>query len=391
MAKGDWARVPVILRFPEQGPMVETYGFAGSRGDVYLEGQRFVPLAPSQTLFVFMHPSSTLHLLPMPMALADAGLHVLCAASRYPKNDSALVMEKVAVDLGMWIRHAREQLGYRRVVLVGWSGGGSLSLFYQAQAERPSITHTPAGDPYDLTRAGLQKADGVVFIAAHLSRAETLTQWLDPSVLDEAAPDARDPELDIYGASCPNKPPFTPAFVEKFRQAQVARNRRITDWALGTLEQLRRRDDGEMERGFVVHRTMCDVRWIDPAIEPNGRRPGWCYLGDPRIANVAPAGLARFSSLRSWLSQWSYDKSNAKGPANAARVHDTPILQIENGADDAVPASHNAIIRGALATPDKEYVLIEGATHYYVNQPDKLERCVDAVRDWCVRKRLLPG
>ena len=222
MAKGDWARVPVILRFPEQGPMVETYGFAGSRGDVYLEGQRFVPLAPSQTLFVFMHPSSTLHLLPMPMALADAGLHVLCAASRYPKNDSALVMEKVAVDLGMWIRHAREQLGYRRVVLVGWSGGGSLSLFYQAQAERPSITHTPAGDPYDLTRAGLQKADGVVFIAAHLSRAETLTQWLDPSVLDEAAPDERDPELDIYGARCPNKPPFTPGFVEKFRQAQVA-------------------------------------------------------------------------------------------------------------------------------------------------------------------------
>jgi pimeloyl-ACP methyl ester carboxylesterase len=391
MAKGDWARVPVILRFPEQGPMVETYGFAGSRGDVYLEGQRFVPLAPSQTLFVFMHPSSTLHLLPMPMALADAGLHVLCAASRYPKNDSALVMEKVAVDLGMWIRHAREQLGYRRVVLVGWSGGGSLSLFYQAQAERPSITHTPAGDPYDLTRAGLQKADGVVFIAAHLSRAETLTQWLDPSVLDEAAPDERDPELDIYAASCPNKPPFTPAFVEKFRQAQVARNRRITDWVLGTLERLRRRDDGEMERGFVVHRTMCDVRWIDPAIEPNGRRPGWCYLGDPRIANVAPAGLARFSSLRSWLSQWSYDKSHAKGPANAARVHATPILQIENGADDAVPASHNAIIRGALATPDKEYVLIEGATHYYVDQPDKLERCVGALREWCVRKRLLPG
>jgi alpha-beta hydrolase superfamily lysophospholipase len=106
---------------------------------------------------------------------------------------------------------------------------------------------------------------------------------------------------------------------------------------------------------------------------------------------VAPAGLARFSSLRSWLSQWSYDRSNAKGPANAARVHDTPILQIENGADDAVPASHNAIVRGALATPDKEYVLIEGATHYYVNQPDKLERCVEAVRDWCVRKRLLPG
>ena len=76
-----------------------------------------------------------------------------------------------------------------------------------------------------------------------------------------------------------------------------------------------------MERGFVVHRTMCDVRWIDPAVDPNGRKPNWCYLGDPRIVNVAPAGLARFSTLRSWLSQWSYDQSNAKGTANAARIH----------------------------------------------------------------------
>ena len=46
---------------------------------------------------------------------------------------------------------------------MGWSGGGSLSLFYQAQAERPSITHTPAGDPYDLTDARLQKVDGFGF------------------------------------------------------------------------------------------------------------------------------------------------------------------------------------------------------------------------------------
>ena len=105
-----------------------------------------------------------------------------------------------------------------------------------------------------------------------------------------------------------------------------------------------------MERAFVVHRTMSDVRWIDPSIDPNGRKPNWCFLGDPRIANSAPAGLARYSSLRSWLSQWSYDKSNAKGPMNAALVKKTPVLQIVNQADDAVPATHNPAIRAALAT-----------------------------------------
>jgi dienelactone hydrolase len=383
-------RVPVLLSFAEKAKMVETYGFSGSQGKTTLEGQRLVPRGgPSDTVYLFMHPASTLHLLPMPVALAEAGLHVLCAASRYMKNDSPLIMEKVVYDLGQYVRHAKEDLGYRKVVLVGWSGGGSLALFYQAEAEQPTITHTPAGDPYDLTAAGLAPADGVVFIAAHLSRAETLTEWLDPSVLDELAPDRRERSLDIYDPACPDRSPYRKAFVARFRAAQVARNRKITDWSLQMLETLKKKDDGEMERAFVVHRTMCDVRWLDPAVDPNGRKPNWCYLGDPRIVNVGPVGMARFSTLRSWLSQWSYDKSNAKGPLNAARVRRTAVLQIVNQADDAVPATHNPAIRAALATPDKEYLEIEGATHYYVGQAQQLKTCVDAVVDWSRRKGLL--
>jgi dienelactone hydrolase len=390
MTKLAWDRVPVLIQFSESAKMTETYGFAGSQGVVSLEGQRLVPRGrPSDTVYLFMHPASTLQLLPMPMALADRGLHVLCAASRYARNDSALIMEKVAYDLGQYIRHARGELGYRRVILVGWSGGGSLSLFYQGQAESPSITQTPAGDPYDLTRAGLIPADGVVFIAAHLSRAETLTEWLDPSVTNELDPDVRDRTFDIYDPACPAQPPYPPDFVAAFREAQRVRNRRITAWAQDLLGRLKHRSDGQIERAFVTHRTMCDVRWLDPAIDPNGRRPGWTYMGDPRTVNVGPVGLARFSTLRSWLSQWSYDLSNAKGPLNAARITRTPVLQIENGADDAVPATHNPAIRDALAAPDKEYLTLEGATHYYAGQPELLARCIDAVEDWSRRKALL--
>ena len=384
-----WDRVPVILSFAEQVQMAETYGFSGSQGQTILEGQRLLPQRPSDTVYIFMHPASTLHLLPMPMALASAGLHVLCAGSRYAKNDSALIMEKVVYDLGAYIRHARETLGYKKVVLVGWSGGGSLSLFYQSQAEEPSLTHTPAGDPYDLTQAKLPQADGIIFIAAHSSRAEVLTECIDPSIADELRPDERDAALDIYSRDCPNKPPFSAEFVRAFRAAQQARNRRITAWARDTLDFLKRKNDGEMERGFVVHRTMCDVRWIDPTVDPNGRKPNWCYLGDPRIVNAAPAGLARFSTLRSWLSQWSYDLSNAKGAVNAARIRAVPVLQIVNQADDAVPATHNPVIHAALATADKELREIAGATHYYLGQPAQLKECIDTVIDWSRRKKLL--
>jgi pimeloyl-ACP methyl ester carboxylesterase len=389
MAPGGWARFPQIVSFPDTASFSETYGFAGNSGKINLEGQLLRrPGSTSNTIFVFMHPTSTLQLLPMPAALADAGFDVLCAASRYAKNDSALIMEKVAIDLGRWITHAREQLGYERIVLVGWSGGGSLSLFYQAQAENPSVTNTPAGDPVDLTREPMPPADGVIFIAAHLSRAETLTEWLDPSIRDETDPDVRDLEFDIYAPDCPNKPPFTAAFVERFRERQIERNRRITTWCIAQLEKLKSADTGERERAFVVHRTMCDVRWIDPAVDPSDRRPNWTYMGDPRAVNVGPVGLARFTTLRSWLSQWSYDLSNAKGPANAAKIRRTPVLQIENTADEAVPATHNPRIFAALATPDKRMVTIRGATHYYLGQPEHLQMCIDTITAWTAERGL---
>jgi pimeloyl-ACP methyl ester carboxylesterase len=383
----SFERRAVIVTFPDTATHTETYGFAGTSGAVNLEGQFLIPKGiPSKTLFIFMHPSSTLNLLPMPRALAEAGMHVLCAASRYPKNDSALIMEKTVIDMGAWVRYAREEAGYEKVILVGWSGGGSLSVFYQAEAENPTITHTPAGDPVDVAGAGLQPADGVILIAAHMSRAETLTEWLDPSVLNELDPDERDLELDIYAENCPHQPPYGAIFVEQFRAAQIARNRRITAWCQNKLEMLRARRSPEIEFPFVVHRTMCDVRWLDPAVDPNDRKPRWSYLGAPAVANVLPAGLARYSSLRSWLSQWSYDLSNARSKLNAPRIRKTVMLLIENTADDAVPATHNPKVFSLLGTDDKEHVRIKGATHYYLGQPVHLAQCLDTIKDWCARK-----
>jgi dienelactone hydrolase len=320
--------------------------------------------------------------------MAASGAHVLCAGSRYQRNDTALIMEKVLLDLGAYIRHAKQVWGYRKVVLVGWSGGGALAMTYQANAEQPSITHTPAGDPVDLKGAGLIPADAVIFQAAHLSRPHLLADAIDPSVRDERNPDDRDVELDLYDPRNPNQPPYSLEYIRRYRAAQLARMRRITAWAKETLAELKRRNTGEMERGFVVHRTLADPRFLDPALDPNDRKPRWCYMGNPETVNSGPVGLARFTTLRSWLSQWSIDDSCGNGLACAGKVR-APLLVIENSADDAVPQPHARMLFDAAASADKTFRVIRGATHYYAGQPELLAESTQLVRGWLVERQLL--
>ncbi len=380
--KDGYQRIPYGIFFREPAGPKDTY--AGREDAVFLEAHQLLPARPSKTAILFTHPIGGGAYLPMVVALAKAGHHVLYANTRYRGNDTALIMERCVVDLGAAVRHARARLGYQWVLLGGWSGGGSVSLFYPAQAEHPTLEATPAGDPPDLTRAQLQPADGVLLLAAHTTRATTLTEWLDPSITDEERPFERAREWNLYDPENPHQPPYDPAWVERFRAAQLARNRRITARVREALDDLRRRGKANHERAFTTHGTMADPRWLDPSIDPNQRRPRWWYLGDPELVNDGPVGLARFSTLRSWLSQWCYDDSRADGPACAARIG-VPVLVIGNGADDACTPSHTHRLFDAVAHNDKELHTIDGATHYYFDQPDRLALAVAVAGDWLVR------
>ncbi len=374
-------RRPEVIVFAEEAEFKDTYG--GDENIVLLEAHHLVPDGnPSDTVLIFMHPVGAGAYLPMVGALARAGHHVIYCNSRYRTGDMALIMEKVVLDLAACVRHAKEQLGYEKVVLAGWSGGGSLSLFYQAEAEDPTVTATPAGEPPDLTAAGLIPADGILLLAAHVSRAHTLTEWLDASILDEADPTRRDHELDLFDPTNPNQPPYSDDFVLRYREAQVERNRRITAWVREKLAELNPSGAAKpAELGFVVHGTMADPRLFDGALDPSEREIGWSYLGDPQVVNDGPVGLARFCSLRSWLSQWSYDDSNADGVACAERVT-VPGLVIGNMADVACTPSHHRRLFAALGSQDKEQHEIPGATHYYIGQRDELAESVSICSAW---------
>ena len=369
------AKVPGTPTGCERQAYVVVHTEAAAFSDTYGGGGDIIGLdchlvrptgSSSSTVVVFMHPTGGGMYLPIVNGLARAGHHVIWANSRYRGTDSALIMEKVVSDLGRVLVDARDRLGYERIVLAGWSGGGSLSMYYQAVANRgDGIVDTPAGDPYQVEPDHLPAADAVMMLAAHVSRHGILTEWLDPSILDESDPFNREPSLNLYDPANPDQPPYSDDFVTRYRTAQVARNRRITQWVRGELE--RRRADHDRfgpELAFVVQGTMADPRWLDPSIDPSDRRPHWCYLGDPKAVNDGPVGLARFSTLRSWLSQWGYDTARGDALGSAAEVSQ-PVLVIGNTADDACTPSHTRRLFDAVGHDRRWLHEIKGATHYY--------------------------
>ena len=381
--KSAYARIPYLVVFEDKSAFKDTY--AGQIDMIALSCQLLKPDTPSKTVVIWSHPIGGGSYLPMMAALAKQGVHVIYCDTRYRGVDSALIMEKVVCDLGAVVRDAKERLGYETVVLGGWSGGGSMSLFYQAEAEDPSVTATPNGDPPDLTQRGFIPADAMMLVAAHHARHITFTEWIDPSVIDESDPETRDPELDLYNPANPNQPPYSAAFVARYRAAQVERNRRITRWVKARLAAYRAAGEPNRECGFVVHRTMADPKWLDPTLDPNGRAPNWCFLGDPKIVNDSPVGLARFCSLRSWLSQWSYDDARADGVKCAGRIS-VPTLVVGNTADDGITPEHTKRLYEGVGHDDKELVWIEDANHYYFGQPDKAKEAAQTCADWLSRK-----
>lgn len=330
----------------------------------------------ARTAAILVHPSSNMmnHYLIDP--LNERGLAVLALNTRYAGGDQVLIMENAIQDIGAGVRYLREQ-GYARVVLLGNSGGASLTAFYQAQAERITIDRTPAGDPVHLIAEEMPPADGIVLLAGHPGRSTLMTTYIDAALIDERDPDVVDAEIDIYAPA--NQPPFSEDFVACVRAAQRARSERITRRALDRLAMLRARPDRARDEAFVVHRTYADPRFVDLGLDPNDRAPGGNRGETPQQANLSANNLARFTTLTSWLSQWSM-LSNADGPENLARTS-IPVLQLEYTADAGIFPSDVARWSAAGGARVENHRIV-GASHYLYRLPLQLREVADLTASW---------
>ena len=353
----------------------------GAAIDAVLYAQR---RSAPRTALVLMHPTVSFHHHYAASPLADRGFAVLCCNPRFAGNEANLIMEQVILDLAAGVRHLRED-GFERVVLIGNSGGGALAALYQAEAEGATIRSTPAGRPPDLTRALLPAADALVVLNAHRGRAQVLTSWLDPAVVDETDPLAGDPGLDLFAAD--RRVPYDRGFVAAYRAAQAARNHRITAWVRARLAEAAAA--GVADLAFTVHRTAADPRFLDTSLDPSDREPGTYWGPDVRAANYAAAGLGRQTTLHSWLSQWSLEASQAAAEPNLARVS-VPLLVVQGTADQGIFPSDVRAVFEAARMEDRQLHWIPEGSHYFLGQPEHQRLVFDLLERWLGERGMGP-
>jgi len=313
--------------------------------------------------------------------LAERGYGAIGLTTRYVGNDSSLIMENCLLDMHEMVRHLRE-IGYERVVLVGNSGGASIVPYYQGQALKPTPVD-PAGSGPDVSKAGLMPADKVVLLNAHPSRARLSTEWLDPAITDETRPFDRDPRLDMYAAE--NTPPYGSDFIATYREAQRARNRRISRWCEAQLEWLATSSHapkGLEDLAFIVQGTGADLRFLDGNIDPSDREIGVTLWGPPTVANYMPAGISRLATCRSWLNQWSLDHTQGDSLKWLPLIT-SPLLVVLGTADPTVmPLMAQQMYDAATSSVDRRLHYVKGATHYFENQPELLDEALDVIADF---------
>jgi acetyl esterase/lipase len=307
--------------------------------------------------------------------MAARGYGFLGWNTRYRGAEQYFNLEHALIDIGVGVRWLREEAGVSTVVLLGNSGGGSLMAAYQSQATEPNLRPL-LGAPLSGAVSDLSAADFYVSTNAHPGRPEVLTDWFDPSVTDESDPTSVDPALDMYNPE--NGPPYGAEFIVRYRDAQVARNHRITAWALEELERLRAH--GTYDRTFNLHRTWADLRYLDGSIDPNDRKIGVCYLGDPRFFNYSPFGIGSTNTLRTWLSMWSLEHSQCRAVPHLERIR-VPSLVIQSMEDVGVFPVDAKTIHDNLAAADKTLQFLPG-DHYMENPAAARDDMADRVASW---------
>jgi hypothetical protein len=366
--------------------------------------------------------------------LSARGFLALCMNPRFDNNETQVNWEQMPLDVAAGINFLKSQPGITKVVLWGHSGGGPTMSFYQAVAENgPSYCQGPnklveCGN----NLAGLPKADGVIFADAHPGNPVVgVLRGNNPALVNENRPDQLNPKLDPFNPDNgynPNGPSkYSDAFKARYFIAQAARMNKFIDEALAKRALIEagvyRYPDNDI---IIIPRAggtfaggggSANLQQLDLSVHPGTVKPQKLLRNDGSIATQVIASVrlpnpelaetnaafdtgTKIFTITSFLSanairathaldDIDWCSSNNSVPCAIQRIS-APVLFTAMGAFYFI--RDNEIHYDMAASPDKDFVVIEGALHGFTpctaceqfpgQYSNTVKNLFDYVRDW---------
>jgi pimeloyl-ACP methyl ester carboxylesterase len=351
---------------------------------------------PAPTVaFLAIHRTSNFMNMIGTRELARRGFMVLGMNPRSDNNEAIVNFEDIALDIKQGVEFLRRQPGISRVILIGFSGGGPSTTFYQATAEKgPSYCQGPG----KLTRcsnalADLPPADGLLLLDAHPGNTVNTLRSLNAAVLDENDPSKLDASLDPFdprnGFNPNGQSVYSAEFTDRYFKAQAERMNRLIDKALAMRETIKQGTGSTTDDApFIFYRNRARLMDFSMSVHPGTTRPQRLLKNDGsistevvrsvRVATTNSAKLdktlsngTKFLTLTSFLSanairaadsitDIDWCTSNNSTPC-ALRQITVPILITAMGGHYFI--ADNEIHHDLAASRDKDFIVIEGAVH----------------------------
>lgn len=326
------------------------------------------------------------------------------------------------------VQYLRTLPGVQRVVIIGHSGGAHLMAFYANVAEHgPSACDGPEKLYPCPTHglANLAKPDGIILLDPPLGAFHAMSA-VDPAINGNvriASLDAFSPANGFDPAT--GSATYSADFARRFYAAQAARNAEIVDKALARLHAIEqgkgqfKDDEPLIVRGMGMNAAGARLYQPDPTafmahtkrphllLEPNGRtaqiivrsvRPPlgkYAHELDTLdvmsqdttvrrfLANYAIRTTSRYAIAVDRIKGVDWASSVTSTPANAKGITAPALVMVMSCHYFVVPGE---IVYDHLASKDKTYAAVEGATHMFTpcrpQYGNTVKRTFDFMEAW---------
>ena len=329
------------------------------------------------------------------------GFSVLGMNSRFLNSEASVDWELIALDIRDGVRYLKSQPGIAKVILLGHSGGGPATSYYQAVAENgpeycQGVNKLSTCSTNQL--AGFQpsdRADGIVFMDAHPSNTITTLRALNGAVASEKNPAVTRPELDPFSIDNGFNPNgdsvYTDDFVDRYARAQSERMNRLIDAALNARAKIEQGQNFPTDDdAFIFYRMSARLADFSTAVHGRTQKPARLLKNDETIQSgkivttvrvPAPGRREKDATLEGvkLLTLTSFLSANAIRSTHSLNEHEIDWCSSNNSVPCAVARisvpilvtsmqGHYFIrdgeyIHECAASRDKEFIVIEGANH----------------------------